>query len=250
VILRPSSIPQHASSRICSVWEAISRTQAVPPRSCGLVTQPDHAHVAGEIAAAIRTERLPRLITHVIRAISLHDEGWSGGDAEMLDGRREPGSFVHADVAEFISAWRASIHAAAMDSAVGGIIVSRHFCRLVQPRASAPHESNQDRQQIKDFLVDEREHQARLARQQEHSEAELERFTDVLQFCDALSLYLCCGAAEQVELPQDFGAGATRGIPNADHIRVEPSPFGSQVELAVPLVTPQRQRELVHYLVS
>jgi hypothetical protein len=187
---------------------------------------------------------------NVIRGISLHDEGWADLDREMLDGKREPASLVHADAAEFIDAWSASIHAAALDSAVGGIIVSRHFCRLVQPRASAKDGSPSDVQQIKDFLVNERERQARLARQQEHSEAELQRFTDVLQFCDALSLYLCCGATEQVELPQDFGAGVMRAIPNANHIAVEPSPFAREVELAVPLVTPQRKREVVNYVVS
>ena len=62
----------------------------------------------------------------------------------------------------------------------------------------------------------------------------------MLQFCDVLSLYLCCGAAQDVEFPQRFGAKPirlrreARAADQAAVCRFEPSPFiGGGVDLAV-----------------
>jgi hypothetical protein len=171
----------------------------------------------------------------VLRGIALHDEGWTTLDDEMLSGRRAPISFVHAAVEDFVSAWTDSIRAASLDSTVGGIMVSRHFCRLARPRAGSDQDTPGDRQRLKDFLTSESEHQARLMHQQEHTEEEIERFTDVLQFCDALSLYLCCGAEDDVQFPQDLGAGHVIARRTPETLNFETSPFSRRFELRVKL---------------
>jgi hypothetical protein len=47
--------------------------------------------------------------------------------------------------------------------------------------------------------------QERLASKQARHATELETLTDVLQFCDLLSLYICSGAQENAEFPEYFG---------------------------------------------
>jgi hypothetical protein len=71
------------------------------------------------------------------------------------------------------------------------------------------------------------------------SRQELEFLTDVLQFCDVLSLYLCCGAAQDVEFRQSFGEKPIRlrreAAPDQAAVcRFEPTPFtAGGVDLAV-----------------
>src|SRR5438128_11128406 len=56
---------------------------------------------------------------------------------------------------------------------------------------------------------------------------------DVLQFCDLLSLYLCCGAPDNVEFPQRFCDRAIRIFRESEVLRTEPRVFGVGVSLGV-----------------
>ena len=51
----------------------------------------------------------------------------------------------------------------------------------------------------------------------------------MLQFCDLLSLYLCCGAREAVEFPQSFGGRPLRLEPQSGDAAcsISPSPFAA-----------------------
>jgi hypothetical protein len=84
--------------------------------------------------------------------------------------------------------------------------VSRHFQRLAEHRMAATDDSERDRKKLRQFVDHETQRQKKLAAKQQRSAEELELLTDVLQFCDLLSLYICCGARQSVEFPEYFGA--------------------------------------------
>jgi hypothetical protein len=56
---------------------------------------------------------------------------------------------------------------------------------------------------------------------------------DVLQFCDLLSLYLCCGAQDDVEFPQTFAGRPARVRIENHTFLTEPRLFGNGLSLEV-----------------
>src|SRR5260370_40165360 len=87
-------------------------------------------------------------------------------------------------------------------------MLSRHFQRLAEHRAGAAGDTERDCKKLQAFVTYESQRQKRLATKQSRSEKELELLTDLLQFCDLLSLYICAGARENVEFPECFGVKA------------------------------------------
>src|SRR5437763_7094885 len=106
-------------------------------------------------------------------------------------------------VAQFLAAWQRSIETAQTVSPAGGYIVSRHFYRLAEHRASSVEDSARERQKLEAFLATETRRQKTLSAGQ--PDGQLDLWTDLLQFCDLLSLYICCGATENVIFPKYFG---------------------------------------------
>src|SRR5260370_17061955 len=98
-----------------------------------------------------------------------------------------------------------SIQFAQSAGAAGAYLVSRHFQRLAEHRAGAAGDTERDCKKLQAFVTYESQRQKRLATKQSRSEKELELLTDLLQFCDLLSLYICSGARERVVFPQCFG---------------------------------------------
>jgi hypothetical protein len=84
--------------------------------------------------------------------------------------------------------------------------VSRHFCRLAENLLASAGSNKEGRQRLESFLSHEGRRQKKLATQESPGPEELELFTDLLQFCDLLSLYICSGAQENVIFPEYFGA--------------------------------------------
>ncbi len=70
---------------------------------------------------------------------------------------------------------------------------------------------------------------------QSRTEREVEYWIDVLQFCDLMSLYLCCGSGQSVEFPQPIGPkGETIQLQMQDGVYVlSPSPFAREVEFSL-----------------
>jgi hypothetical protein len=60
------------------------------------------------------------------------------------------------------------------------------------------------------------------------SKPALERLVDALQFCDVLSLYLCCGAAAAVKLDEP----KLEIRRNGDEYRLKPSPFRTRQQFS------------------
>jgi len=210
MILRPLHSAAPANDRWLPAWQVVERLQRQKYESCWMITQPSHAVLAGGLAARFQAPQLPRLDADLIRAIALHDAGWGIPDAQAITRSRAPKpqpprSFLETGIEEFLDAWTQSIQVAQSAGAAGAYIVSRHFQRLAEHRMSAAADSDRDRKKLETFVAHESQRQKRLAAKQDRSAEELESLTDVLQFCDLLSLYICSGARESAEFPECLG---------------------------------------------
>lgn len=233
MILRPIGVAGVSGPEPLPVWSTIEPRQLGHSEEYWLVSQPDHAAVAGQLAAAIGAKWMPELSGDAIKAIAVHDEGWAASDRAALRQRSRPHSFIEVPPAEFVRAWTGSIEHAARVAPLAGIMVSRHFCRLLRGRAESPSETQPDQALMQGFLQSESERQQRLS--VGLREAEIEALVDVLQLCDVLSLYLCCGATEEIEFPQSFGGRKIRlRCTGADAFVLNPSPFPFPVSISVP----------------
>ena len=233
MILRPlEPEPADPLSRdtFAPAWPVVEHLQKQNYESCWMITQPSHAALAGQLAAKIDLHSLnpsvPPLSPDLIRAIAMHDAGWGMPDAQAVAHSRSshhtpPKSFLQTTAAEFVEAWTQSIHIVQSISPAGGYIVSRHFWRLAEHRLATPGDTEDDRGRIGHFLEKEALQQRKLAGKQNRSEAELEVLTDLLQFCDLLSLYICSGAQERVEFPGYFSVKPQLTV-LADKYRIEP----------------------------
>ena len=231
MVIRPAGSTPAASKEFVAAWPVIQGIQKQKYESCWLITQPSHAALAGALAAALVGAQLPRPDAKLIQAISLHDAGWGMPDAQIIqmsraDRRYKPASFLETSMPEFLSAWSKSISAAQAVSPAGGYIVSRHFYRLAQNMLASCNQ--QDREKLESFLGNEERRQKKLTLLQPLGHQDLERFTDLLQFCDLLSLYMCSGAQENVIFPEYFGA----------QLRITNGPDG--LELDPPWISPSK----------
>ena len=224
MILRPLETVPATSAAFLPTWNVVERVQRETFEGCWMITQPSHAALAGEFAAKLTGVNLPNLDAPLIRAIALHDAGWGILDAQAITESRSvrqgcPKSFIACGVDTFVSAWEKSIDVAESVSPAGGYIVSRHFERIAKAHASRVSEG--DHHTAQRFQQTEAARQAQMAAKQERTPEELEALTDVLQFCDLLSLYVCCGAQQNVEFPEYFGTKARLTV-EADSYRLDP----------------------------
>jgi hypothetical protein len=221
MVLRPEGPAGRPASGSVSAWEAIARAEKTISAKYHLVRQPDHARLSGQIATQLSIAGAPALDDDIARGISLHDEGWADFDCGRgrlqatpaiysetnvaLNATGRPLSFLEIKTEDFLRAWRGSIDAAETVAPIAGLIVSGHFRRIGQFGISTGTYSEEDTQRVRKFLVREEERERKLLHLQSRTDREVEYWTDVLQFCDLLSLYLCCGSEESVEFPQRIG---------------------------------------------
>ena len=144
MVLFPQSHAATKSAHLIPAWKAIEPRQHLRADSYLLVTQPDHATLAGALAAGFVSPQFPRLHPGIVEAIAVHDAGWAlfaeeagPAAAPALDAQGKPLSFVEIAPADFIRAWAASIQRAEQVCADGGIIVSLHFSSLARFRLDA-----------------------------------------------------------------------------------------------------------------
>ncbi len=251
MILRPLDSVPSASADFLPAWSMVERTQREIQDRCWMITQPSHAALAGEFAAKLTGVDLPAVDAQIIRAIALHDAGWGMPDAQAIMQSRSvrqgcPKSFIACGADEFVSAWEKSIDVAESASPAGGYIVSRHFVRIAEQAASRVSEA--ERQMESRFMQNEVARQAKLAANQKYTTKDLETLTDVLQFCDLLSLYVCCGAQQNVEFPEYFGTKVRLTVqPDSytlDPILIEPGTTFAVAALRHPATREASGREI------
>jgi hypothetical protein len=213
MILRPleAVAPAKDDDQFVPAWPVVERLQKQKQEACWMITQPSHSALSGEIAARFAGPGIPKLNDEVVRAIALHDAGWGIPDAQAVNRSRlarpvAPKSFLETEVSEFLEAWTQSIQVAEKVGPAGGFIVSRHFQRLAEHRMGTAGDGDRDRKKLQQFVDHETQRRKKLAARQHQGTEELESSTDLLQFCDLLSLYICCGARQSVEFPEYFRA--------------------------------------------
>jgi hypothetical protein len=251
MVLRSETQPAHANNAFVSAWEAVARAEKTTSAKYHLVRQPDHARVSGDIAQQLAITGAPPMDDDIVRGISLHDEGWKdcdngserlsatpatySGENVALNAEGRPLSFLDIKAGDFLHAWRGSIDSVEAVAPIAALIVSGHFCRLGKFGISMATYAEDEARSVREFLASEEQRQCRLLRRQSRGESEVQYWTDVLQFCDLLSLYLCCGSKESVEFPQRIGPkGETIRLQLQDAAFVlSPAPFAKEVELSV-----------------
>jgi len=219
MVLFPIADEKNSSTAVAA-WNAIEERLKQPAAEYWLVTQPSHAALAGDLAAALRDDLFGPVDQTTARSIALHDAGWSMEDAEQIQRLRskpkqKPSSFLEASTDISLRAWTVSIETAAKFAPIGGYLVSRHFERL-----SLRTDKN-GTVKLEAFRKREKERQQKLKKNLNQDQAALERLVDALQFCDVLSLYLCCGASRTVKFEKPGIVVGRKG----DEYRLDPSPF-------------------------
>lgn len=237
MILRPLEVTLAANERFTEAWPVIEQRQRQKFESCWMITQPSHAALSGDLAARLQAPHVPKLDDALIRSIALHDAGWGPPDAEAIVRSRSktsepPRSFLQAELPVFLEAWTQSAEIAQKVCAAGGFMVSRHFTRIAEQRIAHGSDPEAARKKLRTFLAAEARRQKKLMIKQSRTTEELERLTDVLQFCDLLSLYLCSGAQDDVEFPEYFGVKARLRV-SGDHYRCVPAVLKSGPPFAI-----------------
>jgi hypothetical protein len=119
------------------------------PDGWWLVTHPDHAHLAGEFAAAWGNAlfAVPAPRTHVLRGIYRHDDGWLARDAApMITREGKPAAFStelvgkysafeEIDLEDYLALRRDAVLAMAEEDAYAAILISMHTHNLLSERA-------------------------------------------------------------------------------------------------------------------
>lgn len=218
MVIFPIADERNADS--LAAWPAVEERQRQSASSYWLVTQPAHAALSGELAASLREDLFGAIDERVARAIALHDSGWSMADAEQIQQLRanpklKPKSFLDFQADQFLRAWIASIDTAEKFAPIGGFLVSRHFERI------SMRNDGEDQNKLQNFRQREKQRQQRLNAKIRVEEDALEKLVDALQFCDLLSLYLCCGSRRSVS----FDCPKLTLSRSGDEYRLDPFPF-------------------------
>lgn len=172
-----------------------------------LVTQPDHAEMAGEMAAHWGNDRFAPLEPResVRAAVTLHDDGWSEADATPLihHGEARPLHFLEIDMEEHIPLYARGVNRTFERDAYAGLLVSMHWTGLYRGRWGLQEGRLQwdERgrvEQLQDEVVAQEERRWIDVKQQLHDsgprsdlEVGLWHNYDLLQVFDQLSLYVC-----------------------------------------------------------
>jgi hypothetical protein len=220
MVLFPITENDDSTAGPVSAWAAVQERQTRDASSYWIITQPGHAALAGDLAGALRDEVFGPIDATVARSIALHDAGWSLDDAEQIQNlragkQRKPASFLDAGADRFLAAWTASIDVAENFASIGGYLVSRHFERL------SKRDDAKDQSKLEAFRLREKQRQQRIKAKLDRDDATLEKLVDALQFCDLLSLYLCCGSKKSVV----FSNPKVRLERDGEAYRIAPNPF-------------------------
>lgn len=195
-----------------------------------LVTQPDHAHLSGELLSLWRTGGLP---DHPRRADLLfaareHDNGWREADAApRWDAARDlPHDFLSLPRRERIEIWERGPCRFAAERPYAALLIARHALNLFRDRRG-----EEDWDGLLDFLED---FAASLLAGTGATREELEADYPLIDLADLISLAACTRRSEPVE------RHGTRIEPRppvtleSGEIRLEPFPLAGATTFRVP----------------
>jgi len=243
LIFRTQLAPRESRGAATPAFDAIAQIQQKATVADWFVTQPDHARISGELAAAINAAGAPHLSDAVVRAIGMHDVGWMPLDGDARSPRQPEAlpsgvaiSFTNSEPERFLGAWLGSIQAAQSTGALGGLLVSAHFARLTHPYLDSGKGTIQQRLMVEQFLERETARIERLKPKTGLGENAIEVLVDVLRFCDLASLYLCANPEGPVDALPLIAETPVQLSFSSDSYRITPSLLSRSVELQIPCV--------------
>lgn len=249
MIFRSRLAAQESGGSVRPAFDAIAETQQRAKASDWYVTQPDHARISGELAAAFDSRKVPNLNEPVVRAIAMHDIGWMPFDGDVsspcppkeIDSANGNGlkpmlSFANTEPETFLRAWMGSIQAAQSTGPLGGLLVSAHFARIAQPYLQRGAGTAEQRAQVEQFVYREAARVERLLPQAGLKPDEIDALIGVLQFCDLASLYFCANPENGVELPQVLNGGHVQLSFEQGSFRMRPNLLDHVVVVEIPCV--------------
>jgi uncharacterized protein DUF3891 len=243
LIFRTQFEPRESQGEISPAFDAIAEIQHAAAASDWFVTQPDHARISGQLAAALNRGKIPDLNDSAVQAIGMHDIGWMPLDGDVRTPREpqalESGvavSFVNSEPERFLPAWLGSIQAAQSTGPLGGLLVSAHFARLTYPYLDSGRGTLEQRLMVEQFLERETAREKRLAPKTGLSDEQIEALVDVLRFCDLASLYWCANPDRAVEMPMQIAGTSVQLSHENGGYRLSPSLLDAALDLEIPCV--------------
>ena len=188
----PSSAYERSSDAE-PAFAAFRKTQQSLPVPFGLLYQSEHSRLAGALARALSPDVFGDLTQDVIAAVADHDCGWDPSDRKQFESIAEgsaPVSFTAMSPEQTLPSWVGSIAHGKQLGPLAEILISRHCCLL--GTGAEEHE---------EFVERETKRRVQIESAALYSQAEYDRWTAALGFCDLLSLYLCSGSRAAVQLP-------------------------------------------------
>lgn len=224
-----------------------------------LITHPDHAHLAGDFAAAWGNEcfRRPEPRDRVLKGIACHDDGWASRDAHPEITRQGKPSafsvelvgkysaFEEIDLAEYLAVRERAVRIIAEEDTYAGLLIAMHTYNLLTEHADRSTIAPGDLPALDTFLKQQRRYQKSLRAAinadpsltaEEKNEQRIDEHFCLLQACDNLSLLACVDYSAPSHLlhplPKNDGTSTeVRVLPlGPRHFQLKPWPF-SQREL-------------------
>ena len=219
-----------------------------------LITHPDHAHLAGEFAAAWGNEqfRKPEPRARVLHGIASHDDGWAARDAHPSITREGKPSafstelvgkysaFEEIDIQEYLAVRKRAVRIIANEDAYAGLLILMHTYNLLTERADRSTIGEEGLALLDAFLDEQRAYKtqllAEISRDEslstlEKSHQTIEEHFRLLQACDNLSLLTCVAFASPSHLlhPLPFNNGSNSTVKvlpiGPREFRLSPWPF-------------------------
>ena len=211
-----------------------------------LVSQVDHAHVSGQLAAAWQSIDLLAGSDRdeLIFAIDHHDDGWAKWDQNpRVDARTgRPRQFTEMQLTDSLDIWTRTIESAAEAGPLAGYAVAGHFIYLMRTASAWCERDTTDALLARHWVADFEARQTKwLAARQSTGQVSQAYETGqtavaTLQLFDVLSLWLCCAertTPAEFSLPNE--STVTLAPDGTDRITVSPWPFADdRLDLSVP----------------
>jgi hypothetical protein len=176
-----------------------------------LITQPEHAGLAADIASAWKLDDVPaQLRSELIWTVAHHDDGWESWDRQpRLDMEGKPLDFREMAVEQSNPIWASSIEEARKHGPLAGYLVASHFLALRDAGTSASHPEVARFAALHQSQAEQDLEAARRQWGETLSDELVGALRDYVSQFDVLSLALCCRASRtegEFELPVDAGA--------------------------------------------
>lgn len=166
-----------------------------------MITQHDHARLAGEIASHLEKELFlnDEFLSSALLAIDQHDRGWIALDASPIwnTESRAPYSFMDYPLTPKIDKYQRGIDEVENMNEYAALLCSLHYASFMHIRDSLDEACAR-------FYQHELERQRRITDKLSVPQEVIQRHFMLLQLCDDISLYVCLnepGVSKEEEHP-------------------------------------------------